>query len=208
MPESDSPAPPQPPDHQEENIIAVDAPDPPARTSSTNADDHHHREESAADRELRGWLMVLATLIASITYASGLSLPGGFEIVSLHNSQLGEPPTTSSFAKEDRKVMATVLRGTNLARYMIFFYSNTAAFSLSLSIILLLASRDLRRLAKTKALEALVALDVMALLLAYVAGSSFGLVELGVCAGLVLVVPVALVVMSSRHYGKYFWDET
>jgi hypothetical protein len=206
MPESDSPAPPQPADHQEESIIAVDAPDSPARSSSTNADDH--REESAADRELRGWLMVLATLIASITYASGLSPPGGFEIVSLHNSQLTEPPTISTFAKEDRKVMAPVLRGTNLTRYMIFYYSNTAAFSLSLSIILLLASRDLRRLAKTKVLEALVALDVMALLLAYVAGSSFGLVELGVCAGLVLVVPVALVVMSSRHYGKYFWDET
>jgi hypothetical protein len=205
MPESDSPAPPQPPDHEEENIIAVDAPDPPARPSSTNADDH--REESAAGRELRGWLMVLATLIASITYASGLNPPGGFEIVSLHSSHLSEPPTISSFAKEDRKVMAPVLRGTNLARYMIFFYSNTAAFSLSLSIILLLASRDLRRLAKTKVLEALLALDVTALLLAYVAGSSFGLVELGVCAGMVLVVPVALVVMSSRHYGKYFWDE-
>ena len=73
--------------------------------------------------------------------------------------------------------------------------------------MLLVASQDLRRLAKIKVLEIIVALDVLALLMAYIVGSTFGLEELGVCAGLVLIVPVALVVMSSRICGKYFWDE-
>jgi di/tricarboxylate transporter len=79
--------------------------------------------------------------------------------------------------------------------------------ALSLSIIVLLASQDLRRLAKMKVLEILVALDVLALLIAYIVGSTFGLRELGICAGLVIIVPVALVVMSSGVCGKYFWDE-
>ncbi|KAI5007860.1 hypothetical protein ZWY2020_008908 [Hordeum vulgare] len=141
-----------------------------------------------AARELRGWLMVLATVIASITYASGLNPPGGFQ-----------------GGGGDR--VAPVLRATSPRRYTTFYYCNTAAFALSLSIVLLVASQDLRRLAKIKVLEIIVALDVLALLMAYIVGSTFGLEELGVCAGLVLIVPVALIVMSSRVCGKYFWDE-
>ncbi|EMS68574.1 hypothetical protein TRIUR3_22431 [Triticum urartu] len=143
---------------------------------------------SKAARELRGWLMVLATVIASITYASGLNPPGGFQ-----------------GGGGDR--VTPVLRATSPRRYTTFYYCNTAAFALSLSIVLLVASQDLRRLAKIKVLEIIVALDVLALLMAYIVGSTFGLEELGVCAGLVLTVPVALVIMSSRVCGKYFWDE-
>ncbi|KAF7007597.1 hypothetical protein CFC21_022523 [Triticum aestivum] len=138
--------------------------------------------------------MVLATLIASITYASGLSPPGGFE---------GEDDRINPFTISGTPVR----RNTFPRRYTTFYYCNTAAFALSLSIMLLVASENLRRLAKIKVLEILVALDVLALLIAYIAGSTFELKELGVCAGLVLIVPVALVVMSSRVCGKYFWDE-
>ncbi|KAF7014859.1 unnamed protein product [Triticum aestivum] len=158
--------------------------------------DHQARRNNdsrKAARELRGWLMVLATLIASITYASGLSPPGGFQ---------------SGDSDDDRFNPATpVLRYRSPWRYKTFYYCNTVAFALSLSTMLLVASQDLRRLAKIKVLEIMVALDVLALLMAYIVGSTFGLTELGVCAGLVLIVPVALVVMSSRVCGKYFWDE-
>ncbi|KAM3364831.1 hypothetical protein ACQJBY_014905 [Aegilops geniculata] len=159
---------------------------------------HYHQarrnnDSRKADRELRGWLMVLATLIASITYASGLSPPGGFQGGDSDDGIF--TPTT------------LVLRDTSPWRYNTFYYRNTVAFALSLSIMLLVASQDLRRLAKIKVLEIMVALDVLALLMAYIVGSTFGFTELCVCAGLVLVVPVALVVMSSRICGKYFWDE-
>lgn len=127
--------------------------------------------------------MVLATVIASITYAPGLSPPGGI--------QDGNGPDSP---------MTPVLHAASLSRYTAFYYSNTAAFALSLSIVVLLASQDLRR-------SSYVALDVLALLIAYIVGSTFGLKELGGCAGLVLIVPVALVVMSSRVCGRYFWDE-
>jgi hypothetical protein len=149
-----------------------------------------------AARELRGWLMVLATVIASITYASGLTPPGGFlDMDTLPRTDPDYGPATP------------VLRFTSRNRYSTFYYCNTAALALSLSIIVLLASQDLRRLAKMKVLEILVALDVLALLIAYIVGSTFGLRELGICAGLVIIVPVALVVMSSGVCGKYFWDE-
>ncbi|XBJ13777.1 hypothetical protein VPH35_005900 [Triticum aestivum] len=141
--------------------------DAPAVQRARDKDASHNRK---ADRELRGWLMVLATVIASITYASGLNPPGGFQ------GGGGQRVTP-------------VLRATSPRRYTTFYYCNTTAFALSLSIMLLVASQDLGRLAKVKVLEIIVALD------------------LGVCAGLVLIVPVALIVMSSRVYGKYFWDE-
>ncbi|KAM3384380.1 hypothetical protein ACQJBY_008807 [Aegilops geniculata] len=179
-------------------LLVQPAPDSPAASlvPASRGDDapavQQARDKDArnskAARELRGWLMVLATVIASITYASGLNPPGGFQ-----------------GGGGDR--VTPVLRATSPRRYTTFYYCNTAAFALSLSIVLLVASQDLRRLAKIKVLEIIVALDVLALLMAYIVGSTFGLEELGVCAGLVLIVPVALIVMSSRVCGKYFWDE-
>lgn len=161
--------------------------------------------------ELRGWLMVLATVIASITYASGLSPPGGFERASRPRVTATMPPPRSGGIINGTTVvdsMMPALREASPGRFRAFYYCNTAAFALSLSIMLLLASRDLRKLARTKALEILVGLDVLALLVAYIAGSTFGVMELAVCSGLVLIVPLALVVVSSsRLGGKYFWDE-
>ncbi|VAH24128.1 unnamed protein product [Triticum turgidum subsp. durum] len=149
--------------------------------------------------------MVLATLIASITYASGLSPPGGFERVK--TPLLADPkrPPAASGTQ-----MLPSLYLASPARCRVFYYANTAALALSLSLILLLGSQDLRRLARVKALdlEILVALHVVALLVAYLAGAgSFGDLQLLVCAGVVLVVPLALVAMSSRLCGNYFWDE-
>lgn len=88
-----------------------------------------------------------------------------------------------------------------------FYYCNTSAFALSLSIIVLLASQDLRELAKMKVLEIIVALDLLALLVAHISGSTFGVVQLLTCTVLVLVAPVALLAMSLGIWGKYFWDE-
>ncbi|KAF7012798.1 unnamed protein product [Triticum aestivum] len=154
-------------------------------------------------RELRGWLMVLATVIASITYASGLSPPGGFERVK---TPLLDDPKRPPAASETQMLPSLYL--VSPARCRVFYYANTAALALSLSLILLLGSQDLRRLARVKALEILIALDVVALLVAYLAGAgSFGDLQLVVCAGVVLVVPLVLVAMSSRLCGKYFWDE-
>ncbi|KAF7040872.1 hypothetical protein CFC21_050739 [Triticum aestivum] len=149
----------------------------------------------ARDWELRGWLMVLATLIASITYASGLSPPGGFQVKEVRT--LGTAST-----KNQQQQFMPVLLEVNSFRYMMFYYANTLAFALSLSIIMLLASQDVRKLAKTKALKILVALDVLALWVAYICGSSFNGITQMVSLAIVFVLLLALTIR-----GKYFWDE-
>ncbi|KAE8802095.1 hypothetical protein D1007_22372 [Hordeum vulgare] len=117
--------------------------------------DAHSRRK--ADRELRGWLMVLATVIASITYASGLNPRSGFQGGDGERVTPVRPPRHKPH--------------------------------------------------EVKVLEIIVAMDVLALLMAYIVASTFRLKQLGICAGLVLIVPVALIVMSSRVCGRYFWDE-
>ncbi|KAI5021188.1 hypothetical protein ZWY2020_055033 [Hordeum vulgare] len=145
-----------------------------------------------ADRELRGWLMVLATVIASITYASGLNPPSGFQGGDGERVTPVRPPRHKPHEVHDLLLLQP---------------TRPPSRCLSPSCMLLVASEDLRRLAKVKVLEIIVAMDVLALLMAYIVGSTFRLKQLGVCAGLVLVVPVALIVMSSRVCGRYFWDE-
>lgn len=158
------------------------------------------RQRNKSIRELRGWLLVLATLIASITYASGLSPPDGFQrdYQRRYSTLNGEPAWV---------VFEPVFRSLSPWRYDGFYYCNTAAFGLSLSIIVLLASQDLRELAKMKVLEIIVTLDLLMLLAAYITGSTFGMVQLLTCTVLVLIVPVALIVTSLGIWGKYFWNE-
>lgn len=110
--------------------------------------------------------------------------------------------TGSPFAKEEVMAMAPILRRTNVTTCMLFYYHNTVAFSLSFPLNLLLVSLDLHKLAKTRVLKVIMALEVMALLVPWVIGSSFGMVNLMVYANLMLVVPVALVIISPHFRGK------
>jgi hypothetical protein len=78
-------------------------------------------EHKAWLKEMRGWLIVLATLAASVTYQAGLNPPSGFWQDDNHHTA-GNP----------------VLHDQLVKRYLTFYYFNATVFTTSLVIITLL----------------------------------------------------------------------
>ncbi|KAJ1274166.1 hypothetical protein BS78_05G042000 [Paspalum vaginatum] len=78
----------------------------------------------------RKYLLIFATLVATVTYQAGLSTPGGFLSDSEDSGHLAGDP---------------MLRGHHPDRFMGFFYFNTTAFVASLVVIMLLMSRTVTR---------------------------------------------------------------
>ncbi|CAM0950298.1 unnamed protein product [Alopecurus aequalis] len=108
--------------------------------------------------ELRKYVLLLATLAASVTYSAGLGPPGWFWPDSVQGSALlaGDP----------------VLPVTYPRRYKAFFYCNATAFVASLVIVNLLLVRSLyNRRRWLRALQAAMMLDQFGLMGAYAAGS-------------------------------------
>ncbi|CAM0914045.1 unnamed protein product [Alopecurus aequalis] len=113
-------------------------------------------EENKASESLekaRNLVILLATLVASITYSAGLDPPGGLWQDNQDGHKLGDP----------------ILLTTHPTRYRVFFYSNSAAFVASLIVITMVQSRFLL---KRHTLEAAMLLDLFGLIGAYAAGSS------------------------------------
>jgi Domain of unknown function len=105
--------------------------------------------------EMRGWIMVVAVLIASLTYASGLNPPGGFWQDNDNGHKAGTSILLDSFTEE----------------YKIFYYANTSAFMISLIIIALLMNHKFYcDKAKVIMLNLGILLVMIALVLAYVYG--------------------------------------
>uniref|UniRef100_J3N178 PGG domain-containing protein n=1 Tax=Oryza brachyantha TaxID=4533 RepID=J3N178_ORYBR len=101
----------------------------------------------------RDLVMLLATLVASITYQAGLDPPGGL---------------WQDDGKNGHKAGDSVLLATQPTRYKVFFYSNSAAFVVSLVVIIMVESRFLLQ---RHTLEAAMLLDLFGLICAYAAGS-------------------------------------
>nr|ACG44279.1 embryogenesis transmembrane protein [Zea mays] len=105
-------------------------------------------------KEMRGWLMVLATVAASVTYQAGLNPPGGFW---QDGDRAGNP----------------VLRDRHWSRYMIFYYLNATAFVTSLVImVLLMNERFYHTETKVVALMLTTFIDLISLIGAYIAGTT------------------------------------
>ncbi|GJM98800.1 hypothetical protein PR202_ga15839 [Eleusine coracana subsp. coracana] len=75
----------------------------------------------------RKYLLIFATLTATVTYQAGLSTPGGFLSGSVDGDHLAGDPTLRP------------------SRFVAFFYFNTTAFVASLVVIMLLMSRTVTR---------------------------------------------------------------
>uniref|UniRef100_I1Q1M3 PGG domain-containing protein n=2 Tax=Oryza glaberrima TaxID=4538 RepID=I1Q1M3_ORYGL len=111
-------------------------------------------------REMRGWLMVVATVAASASYQAGLNPPGGFW-------QDDKPGPGGHSAGNP------VLRHTSPARYKTFYYFNATTFVTSLVItVLLMSERFYRSETKVVALMIATFLDLASLVGAYIAGST------------------------------------
>uniref|UniRef100_A0A0D9WPF0 PGG domain-containing protein n=1 Tax=Leersia perrieri TaxID=77586 RepID=A0A0D9WPF0_9ORYZ len=107
----------------------------------------------------RKYLLLLATLVASVTYDAGLNPPGGVwpDDDPYENHNTGDP----------------ILQVTYYPRYTTFFYCNATAFVASLVIIMMLLDRRVsgNRVGVT-VLRSAMLLDLLALIGAYAAGAT------------------------------------
>ncbi|KAJ1259046.1 hypothetical protein BS78_10G123200 [Paspalum vaginatum] len=97
-------------------------------------------------------VVLLATLVASVTYQAALVPPGGTWQDDQDGHKAGDP----------------ILLSTNPKRYKVFFYCNSTAFVVSLVIIILVRCKSLL---KHHALERAMILVLFGLMGAYAAGS-------------------------------------
>ncbi|XP_051203663.1 uncharacterized protein [Lolium perenne] len=114
-------------------------------------------EEDGDDLERnRSSLLVLATLAATVTYAAGLSPPGGFWSDGGGNHLAGDP----------------VLREHYPRRFKAFLICNATAFAASLVIIIMILSQTaVSHVVKSNALRLCVLVSLFGLMGAYAAGS-------------------------------------
>uniref|UniRef100_A0ACD5XHC9 Uncharacterized protein n=1 Tax=Avena sativa TaxID=4498 RepID=A0ACD5XHC9_AVESA len=131
----------------------------------------------------RRYLLLLATLVASVTYVAGLNPPGGIRsqdgatgstrpAVYPHGvvAAVDQPPLPP--AVYPNRIGDPVLASTYSHRYNVFFYCNGAAFVASLVVIMFLLDRRISNSAVgLTVLRSAMLLDLLALMAAFGGGS-------------------------------------
>jgi small basic protein len=112
--------------------------------------------------DLNKYILLLATLVATVTYAAAFSPPGG----------VWQETDTSM----DRLAGDSIIRATNPRRCLSFYYCNATAFASSLVVIVLVLSLALLHekknyLINVRPLQAFMVLDLLSLMGAYAAGT-------------------------------------
>ncbi|XP_037451008.1 uncharacterized protein LOC119321424 [Triticum dicoccoides] len=110
-----------------------------------------------AEFQLKKYLLLLATLVATVTYVAGLNLPGGSWTEDAPGGQVaGE----------------SILRETYYYRYIVFYYCNAVSFAASLVVSLLLLVLQEEGGPWHGSLRVIMVIDLFGLMGAYAAGSS------------------------------------
>ncbi|XP_066341693.1 uncharacterized protein, partial [Miscanthus floridulus] len=150
--------------------------------------------DSSMEYQLKKYLLLLATLVATVTYAAGLNPPGG--------SWLEDDAAAGELAGD------SILRETNYMRYIVFYYFNAISFATSLvvSLLLLLLHKDEKgRLLKLT--RAVMVVDLLALMGAYAAGTSHDKFTT-VCASVLVVATAAYVIFAVPMLGDPRTEKT
>ncbi|KAM0903042.1 hypothetical protein ACQ4PT_018856 [Festuca glaucescens] len=142
--------------------------------------DNDKRAASEKDLEQRrNFLFVLAILAATITYQAGLNPPGGIWPDGSMDGKPGNPALQDSHPKH----------------YDVFYYSNAVSFVSSVAIIILLVNREsCERGIKSYALRVCLVAGLLALLVAYSAGSCRKLKSVFYLIAIAAVVLICLVI--------------
>ncbi|CAL4990096.1 unnamed protein product [Urochloa decumbens] len=139
-------------------------------------DDDDGGVEKSMEYLLKKYLLLLATLVATVTYAAGLNLPGG--------SWPEDSPAEGRLAGD------SILRETNYTRYIVFYVFNATSFAASLVVgLLLLVLRD-GTTWLLGIMQAAMVVDLLGLVGAYAAGGSHDRFTTA-CAAALLVTGVA-----------------
>ncbi|KXG29002.1 hypothetical protein SORBI_3005G196500 [Sorghum bicolor] len=125
--------------------------------------DHDYNTKTATEYQVKKYLLLLATLVATVTYAAGLNVPGG--------SWLEDDLPEGHLAGD------SILRDTSFRRYIVFYYFNAISFAASLMVglLLLIVHQDGQswgNWALLQLVRAVMLVDLLGLLGAYAVGSS------------------------------------
>ncbi|CAN6355802.1 unnamed protein product [Urochloa humidicola] len=132
------------------------------RTASTGGPKPDKKDPSW-EYKLRKYLLLLATLVATVTYGAAFNPPGGVW-------QDADP-------SRERIAGDPIIRETNYRRYLAFFYSNATAFASSLVVIVLVLILSILHERKSTSdaplgiLRVVMVLDLFSLMAAYAAGT-------------------------------------
>ncbi|KAG2563782.1 hypothetical protein PVAP13_8KG361702 [Panicum virgatum] len=117
--------------------------------------------ENSMEYLLKKYLLLLATLVATVTYAAGLNPPGG------------SWPEDSPPSPGGRRIAGdSILRQTNYQRYIVFYFFNAFSFAASLvvSLLLLVLRKGIPRYL-LHLMQTVMVVDLLGLVGAYAAGS-------------------------------------
>ncbi|CAN6201762.1 unnamed protein product [Urochloa humidicola] len=138
-------------------VIAPNNPMESSDQKASNQPADNKSSDRSTEFQLRKYLLLLATLVATVTYAAGLNLPGGAwqEDTKDGHHHAGDP----------------ILQFAHHRRYLAFYYCNATAFAASLVVSLLLLVLDGTNTGWEALLRVVMVLDLLGLMGAYAAGS-------------------------------------
>ncbi|KAM0911054.1 hypothetical protein ACQ4PT_013766 [Festuca glaucescens] len=145
-----------------DNSAAVPPMEQDEEQKKKEADERKEGEKERKKHMRRKYLMLLGILVASVAYQAGLEPPGGAWQSSGNGYEAGNP----------------VMHDNRRPRYLVFFYSNSVSFMVSIVVIIMLLPHWLPNKKEEewslRVMNRTIILDLVALLVSYAAGSNRG----------------------------------
>ncbi|KAM3189133.1 hypothetical protein ACQJBY_067830 [Aegilops geniculata] len=175
------------------------APPPPGPEPTVDPPRGPEIKSAELMRDMSKYILLLATLVATVTYAAGFNPPGGV--------WQDTDDATGRLAGD------SIIRTTSYRRYLVFYYCNATAFASSLVVIVLVLFlallRDRNKWISMRPLLAAMVLDLVSVMGAYAAGTcrdKLTTIYSLVLAGLVVLYLVGQMAVASFWPGHYFYS--